>query len=46
LEEKIYHRQVFKKFLADKVLEDPTKQRFFEHSNMHELFEMPRKVQL
>lgn len=46
LEEKIYHRQVFKKFMADKVLQDPTKQRLFEHSNMHELFEMPSKLLL
>jgi DNA excision repair protein ERCC-6 len=25
IEEKIYHRQIFKKFMADKVLQDPTK---------------------
>lgn len=43
LEEKIYHRQIFKKFIADKVLQDPTKQKLFEHSSMHELFEFPRK---
>ena len=43
IEEKIYHRQIFKKFMADKVLQDPTKQRFFEQSNMHELFELPKK---
>jgi hypothetical protein len=27
--------------MADKVLQDPTKQRLFEHSSMHELFEFP-----
>ena len=30
IEEKIYHRQIFKKFMADKVLQDPTKQKFFD----------------
>lgn len=29
--------------MADKVLQDPTKQRLFEHSSMHELFEFPKK---
>jgi DNA excision repair protein ERCC-6 len=30
IEEKIYHRQIFKKFMADKVLQDPSKQKFFD----------------
>jgi DNA excision repair protein ERCC-6 len=46
IEEKIYHRQIFKKFMADKVLQDPSKQKFFDQSSMHELFEMPRKSYL
>ena len=29
--------------MADKVLQDPSKQRFFEQASMHELFELPRK---
>ena len=32
--------------MADKVLQAPSKQKFFEHSNMHELFELPKKVKL
>jgi len=42
IEEKIYHRQTFKKFMADKVLADPSKQKYFEKSSMHELFEVPK----
>ncbi|CDW73791.1 dna repair protein rhp26 [Stylonychia lemnae] len=44
IEEKIYHRQIFKKFMADKILQDPSKQKFFERSQMHELFELPKKT--
>jgi hypothetical protein len=29
--------------MADKVLQDPSKQRFFEQASMHELFVLPRK---
>lgn len=43
IEEKIYHRQIFKKFMADKILQDPSKQKLFSKSAMHELFEMPKK---
>ncbi len=32
--------------MADKVLQDPSKQKLFEHSQMHELFEFPKKLQL
>jgi hypothetical protein len=32
--------------MADKVLQDPTKQKLFEHSSLHELFELPRKAKL
>jgi len=28
IEEKIYHRQIFKQFLTDKILKDPTQRRF------------------
>ena len=31
--------------MADKVLQDPTKQKFFDQQSMHELFELPRKGQ-
>ena len=45
IEEKIYHRQIFKKFMADKVLQDPSKQKFFDQQSMHELFELPKRSQ-
>ena len=38
IEEKIYHRQIFKKYMADKILQDPSKRRLFEKASMHELF--------
>ena len=31
--------------MADKVLQDPTKQKFFDQQSMHELFELPKKSQ-
>ena len=30
--------------MADKILQDPSKQKFFERSSIHELFELPKKV--
>lgn len=44
IEEKIYHRQAFKKYMADKILQDPSMQKLFEKSSMHELFEMPKNT--
>ena len=44
IEEKIYHRQIFKKFMADKILQDPSKQRLFERTTMDDLFELPQKT--
>lgn len=38
IEEKIYHRQIFKTFLTNKILKDPKQQRFFKSNDMHELF--------
>ena len=38
IEEKIYHRQVFKQFLSNKILKDPRQKRFFKTNDMHELF--------
>jgi len=37
IEEKIYHRQIFKTFLSEKVLHDPRKRRFFKRKDIHEL---------
>ncbi|GAB1600830.1 SWI/SNF-related matrix-associated actin-dependent regulator of chromatin subfamily A member 5-like isoform X1 [Argonauta hians] len=38
IEEKIYHRQIFKQFLSNRVLKDPKQRRFFKANELHELF--------
>uniref|UniRef100_S4RU90 Excision repair cross-complementation group 6 n=1 Tax=Petromyzon marinus TaxID=7757 RepID=S4RU90_PETMA len=38
IEEKIYHRQIFKQFLTNRVLKDPRQQRFFKANDLFELF--------
>ncbi len=38
VEEKIYHRQIFKQYLTNRVLKDPKQRRFFKTNDMHELF--------
>eukprot|EP00054_Salpingoeca_dolichothecata_P025480 m.178669 g.178669 ORF g.178669 m.178669 type:complete len:1122 (-) comp25371_c0_seq1:29-3394(-) len=38
IEEKIYHRQVFKQLLSNKVLKDPKQRRFFKSNDLYELF--------
>jgi len=38
IEEKIYHRQVFKQLLTNKVLKDPKQRRFFKSNDLYELF--------
>ncbi len=38
IEEKIYHRQIFKQFLSNKVLKDPKQRTTFNMSDMHDLF--------
>ncbi|KAL3112868.1 hypothetical protein niasHT_015574 [Heterodera trifolii] len=38
IEEKIYQRQIFKQFLANRVLDNPKQQRFFKTNELHELF--------
>ncbi|KAG8232118.1 hypothetical protein J437_LFUL012127 [Ladona fulva] len=38
IEEKIYHRQIFKQFLSDRVLRDPRRRRFFKSNDLYELF--------
>lgn len=38
IEEKIYHRQIFKQFLTNKVLNDPKQKRFFKMKDLHDLF--------
>ncbi|CCG84055.1 protein of unknown function [Taphrina deformans PYCC 5710] len=38
IEEKIYHRQIFKQFLTNKILRDPKQRRFFKMNDLHDLF--------
>jgi DNA excision repair protein ERCC-6 len=38
IEEKIYHRQIFKQFLTNKILKDPKQKRFFKTNDLYELF--------
>ncbi|KAK3937625.1 hypothetical protein QBC46DRAFT_460754 [Diplogelasinospora grovesii] len=38
IEEKIYHRQIFKQFLSNKVLKDSKQQTTFNLSDLHDLF--------
>ncbi|KAI1500998.1 SNF2 family N-terminal domain-containing protein [Biscogniauxia marginata] len=38
IEEKIYHRQIFKQFLSNKVLKDPKQRTTFQLNDLHDLF--------
>lgn len=38
IEEKIYHRQIFKQFLSNKVLKDPKQRTTFALNELHDLF--------
>mmetsp|Transcript_45072 Transcript_45072/g.72014 ORF Transcript_45072/g.72014 Transcript_45072/m.72014 type:complete len:1197 (-) Transcript_45072:101-3691(-) len=38
IEEKMYHRQIFKQYLTNKILSDPRQRRFFKYSSMRDLF--------
>lgn len=40
IEEKIYHRQIFKQFLTNKILQDPKQKRFFKNTDLHDLFSL------
>ncbi|KAI1337822.1 SNF2 family N-terminal domain-containing protein [Xylariaceae sp. FL0016] len=41
IEEKIYHRQIFKQFLSNKVLKDPKQKTSFAlHEDLHDLFSL------
>mmetsp|Transcript_4902 Transcript_4902/g.4789 ORF Transcript_4902/g.4789 Transcript_4902/m.4789 type:complete len:258 (-) Transcript_4902:27-800(-) len=43
IEEKIYNRQVFKTFLANKILLCPDQRSFFKNNELRELFAIPPK---
>ncbi|KAK3248603.1 hypothetical protein CYMTET_41932, partial [Cymbomonas tetramitiformis] len=38
IEEKIYHRQIFKQFMTNKILSDPRQRRFFKAKDISDLF--------
>jgi DNA excision repair protein ERCC-6 len=38
IEEKIYHRQIYKQFLTDKILKDPTQRQTFHMKDLFDLF--------
>ncbi|KAL8637920.1 MAG: hypothetical protein Q9228_004868 [Teloschistes exilis] len=38
IEEKIYHRQLFKQFLTNKILKDPKQRQIFHMQHLHNLF--------
>lgn len=38
IEEKIYHRQIFKQYLTNRILSDPKQTRFFKSSDLYDLF--------
>ncbi|KAL4875453.1 SNF2 family N-terminal domain-containing protein [Aspergillus karnatakaensis] len=38
IEEKIYHRQIFKQFLTNKIMKDPKQRQTFQLSDLHDLF--------
>ena len=38
IEEKVYHRQIYKHFLTNKVLKTPQQRRFFKARDMKDLF--------
>jgi DNA excision repair protein ERCC-6 len=40
IEEKIYHRQIFKQFLSNKVLRDPKQRQTFHLGDLHDLFSL------
>lgn len=40
IEEKIFHRQIYKQFLTNKVLTDPRQRRFFKPKDIRDLFSL------
>ncbi|KAL4804008.1 SNF2 family N-terminal domain-containing protein [Aspergillus unguis] len=45
IEEKIYHRQIFKQFLTNKILKDPKQRQTFQLSDLHDLFALGEENQ-
>ncbi|KAL9529993.1 DNA repair protein [Sphaerulina musiva] len=44
IEEKIYHRQLFKLFLTNKILRDPKQRQNFQLKDLHDLFTLGESV--
>jgi len=40
IEEKIFHRQIFKQFLTNKILKDPKQRQTFQLKDLHDLFSL------
>ena len=40
IEEKVYHRQIYKHFLTNKILKNPQQKRFFKARDMRDLFSL------
>lgn len=40
IEEKIYHRQIFKQFLTNKIMKDPKQRQTFQFGDLHDLFSL------
>lgn len=38
IEEKVFHRQIFKQFLTNKILKDPKQRQTFQFKDLHDLF--------
>ncbi|CEL02339.1 Putative Transcription-coupled repair protein CSB/RAD26 [Aspergillus calidoustus] len=45
IEEKIYHRQIFKQFLTNKILKDPKQRQTSQLSDLHDLFTLGEEGQ-
>ncbi|EXJ92845.1 DNA excision repair protein ERCC-6 [Capronia epimyces CBS 606.96] len=43
IEEKIYHRQIFKQFLTNKILKDPKQRQTFHLNDLHDLFTLAKE---
>ncbi|KAK8938445.1 putative chromatin-remodeling complex ATPase chain [Platanthera zijinensis] len=44
IEEKVYHRQIYKHFLTNKILKNPRQRRFFKAKDMKDLFTLQDDV--
>ncbi|CAA7390510.1 unnamed protein product [Spirodela intermedia] len=45
IEEKVYHRQIYKHFLTNKILKNPQQRRFFKSRDLRDLFNLQDDVE-